>query len=522
MFSRFRILFQIMMFSCFQVCAGDAGEPPGKLPKRVLMYHSGRSELPAIRAIDPGLKPVMVRLVGGDQDSPGATSGAWRVHWEELKKWGVPENWIPMEAAVRLKEFSMWEEHRLAVLGIIAVVVIQSLLITGLFLNRATRLRAKREMAEGVELMNLAAKAAKAANLGMWAWDVSSDDIWMTEQARSMFGIKRGVRIDHAVLLDRVHPEDRQARERAIREALDTHGEYELDYRIISPEGKVKWFSARGRCVASSNGRGQKLLGVSMDVTARKELEMGAAQQRQDQEHLSRLALMGEMAASLAHELNQPLTAIVTNARAAQRFIAHGEMDPLEFGETLTDIVVAGRRAGDVIRGIKSMVRKVDIDRHVIDANQLIENVVRLVRGDALAHGCNISTEQDARPALLMGDATQLQQVLLNLVINAFDAMRHPPCNPCRMDIGTRRTGEGEIEVSVRDFGPGLSPEVATKIFDRFFSTKTEGMGMGLSIARSIIEAHGGMLGVGHPEGGGARFWFRVPGYVENNGEVAV
>lgn len=496
MFSRFPIIFRITLFGCIHMCAGNAAEVSHAPVWGVTLHHL-RKELIGGAVATPA---------GGFQVPPDAASG--------LKKW-----WIPQVAAMGFKSPSMWEEHRLAIVGIFAVTVMQSTLIAALILNRSTRLRAERAVAEGNERMNL---AARAANLGMWGWDVAGDDAWMTEQARSMFGIKQDVRIDYAALLDRVHPEDRWDRERAIRTALDTHGEYEMEYRIISPEGKVRWVSARGRCVASPNGRGQKLLGVSMDVTARKELEMESAQQRQDLGHLSRVALMGEMAASLAHELNQPLTAIVTNARAAQRFIARGEVDPHELGETLEDIVVDGRRAGEVIRGIKSMVRKADIDRNVLDANQLIENVVRLVRGDALAHGCNLSTERDARPALLMGDAIQLQQVLLNLVINAFDAMSHPRCNPCRVDIGSRRTNDGEIEISVRDFGPGLSPEISTKIFDRFFSTKTEGMGIGLSIARSIVEAHGGSLGVSHPEGGGARFWFTVPAYVENNEEVAV
>ncbi|HEX5176313.1 MAG TPA: MASE1 domain-containing protein, partial [Chthoniobacteraceae bacterium] len=376
--------------------------------------------------------------------------------------------------------------------------------------------RSKGASLESAELMGL---AADAANIGMWVWDVSGDDAWMTEQGRALFGLKPDARIDFAALIEHVHPDDREIRKAAIKQALQTQGGYELEYRVQSPDGEVRWISARGRCMGMATG--VKLLGVSMDVTARKQAELDASHQRAELSHLSRVALVGEMAASLAHELNQPLTAMVTNASAAQRFIARDDMDRAELREMLDDIAADGRRAGEVIRGIRGMVRKVESDRRTLDVNEIIAGVLRLVRADALAHGCTLTTELDSPLPRIFGDPVQLQQVLLNLIINAFDAMRKTPGAPCRVEIASRRADANSVKVSVRDFGPGLPADGSRRLFERFFSTKTEGMGMGLAIARSIIEGHAGTLDAENADGGGARFWFCIPAEIATAAKAA-
>ena len=315
-------------------------------------------------------------------------------------------------------------------------------------------------------------------------------------------------------LSQRVHPDDRAAREAAIQRALDTRSTYEMEYRLMMPDGAVRWISARGRYAQDDNGSTTGIVGVSMDITRQKQTDLEVERHRQDLGHLARVALVGEMATSLAHELNQPLTAIVTNAGAAQRFLARDELKREALQEVLTDIAADGRRAGEVIRGIKGMVRKVDSARGPVDLNTVIADVLRLVRADALAHDCTLATDLEPDLPAVTGDAVQLQQVLLNLVINAFDAMKQNPGEKCRVELSTRRDGANFIEVAVRDHGPGLPPDAPAKVFERFFSTKKEGMGMGLAIARSIIEAHGGTLdaaNVAASVGRGARFWFRLP-----------
>jgi PAS domain S-box-containing protein len=368
--------------------------------------------------------------------------------------------------------------------------------------------RSKEALRERKDLMGL---AAEATNLAMWVWDVSGKDWRMTEQGRSLLGLKPDAHIDYAAILNCVHPEDRAAREHAIKRALETRGKYDLEYRVQHPDGAVRWIHGLGRCVEPSDGTGLKLFGVSMDVTARKQAEAAAAREREELGHLSRVALVGEMAASLAHELNQPLTAMITNASAAQRFLACDNVDLQELREILTDIASDGHRASGVIRGIKDMVRKVEDNRAVVDVNTLIAGVVRLANPDAHARHCELTTHLKRELPPVLADPVQLQQVLLNLVINAFDAMHASPRDQSRVEIESRRVDARTIEVSVRDRGPGLPADAPARVFERFYSTKRDGMGMGLAIARSIVEAHAGTLDAENAPGGGARFWFRIP-----------
>lgn len=233
--------------------------------------------------------------------------------------------------------------------------------------------------------------------------------------------------------------------------------------------------------------------------------------QTQQIAHLGRLALMGEMAASLAHELNQPLTAIVGNAGAGQRFLDKGVVDPKEFHELLHDIVADAERAGKIIRGIREMVRKGETRHEPVNMNGVVEAVVRMTKADAATRSCVIVTDLQPELAAVQGDPIQLQQVLLNLVLNAFDAMRDAPAHLRRVVLSTNSQTEGIVRTVVRDFGTGLSQKVYRQIFEHFFSTKRDGLGMGLVIARSIVESFGGVLDANNAPGGGACFYFTLP-----------
>jgi two-component system sensor kinase FixL len=227
--------------------------------------------------------------------------------------------------------------------------------------------------------------------------------------------------------------------------------------------------------------------------------------------HLGRLALMGEMAASLAHELNQPLTAIVGNAGAGQRFLDQRVIDTKEIRELLQDIVADAERAGKIIRGIREMVRKGEAQREPVNMNRVVDAVIRLTRTDAMSRSCAIVTNLDADLPLVEADAVQLQQVLLNLILNAFDAMQQTPAHSRRILLSTHSPSKGVVRMVVRDFGIGLSENVRQQIFEHFFSTKKDGLGMGLVIARSIIESFGGILDASNAPDGGALFFFTIP-----------
>ena len=353
--------------------------------------------------------------------------------------------------------------------------------------------------------------AAEAAHLGVWEMDPSTNELWMSDSARTLFQFDSETRLDHAALQDRVHPEDRALRDSAVKRAIETGGGYEIEYRVLLPDGAQRWIGARARCVAGDNRKGARLIGVSIDITPRKLAEAEALRQRDELSHLSRVALMGEMSASIAHELNQPLAGILSNAAAGQRFIDRGNVDQGEIHELLGDIIADGRRASDIIRGIRSMVKKERVAPRSVKVNEVVMDTVRMVSPDAVLRSCQVETSLDASLRAIEADPVQLQQVLLNLVINAFDAMRDTPISGRKVVIATQSNGDGTVCVSVRDYGVGISVEMQDCLFDPFFTTKTEGLGMGLAIARSILESHGGTIAGKNADGGGARFEFVLP-----------
>jgi len=253
------------------------------------------------------------------------------------------------------------------------------------------------------------------------------------------------------------------------------------------------------------------VLAAVLDISARKLAEAEAVKHREELGHLSRVAVTGELAASIAHELNQPLSAIISNASAGQRFIEGGQVDLSELRDLLADIVADGRRAGDVIRGVQSMVKKGAPMRQRVNLNHLIMDVVHMVGPDATLHSCEVETLLEPNLPPIEANPIQLQQVLINLVINAFDAMRNTPLSRRRVVIATERNGDDTICTSVRDYGAGIPEEARDRLFDHFFTTKTQGLGMGLGIVRSIVESYSGTVTAENVAGGGACFRFTVP-----------
>jgi two-component system, LuxR family, sensor kinase FixL len=361
--------------------------------------------------------------------------------------------------------------------------------------------------------------AAQSADLGLWSRDMQTDKIWATERTRTMYDFTTGVSVTFDRFLESVHPDERLSIEGTIKEALVDGRDYNIEHRIIRRTGEVRWIAARGRAIYNAAGQPLKMMGASFDVTGRKQRELEAEGHRQEIAHLGRVALMGEMAASLAHELNQPLTAIVSNAGAGQRFLDQGEVDIQELHELMSDIVSDGERAGEIIRGIREMVKKGKATHGPVDMNQVVTDVVRLTKADAVSRCCTVLTELDFELARVEGDPIQLQQVLLNLVLNAFDAMQEIPVQFRQVVLSTKSEADGFVHTGVRDSGPGFSDSLRKRIFEPFFSTKKDGLGMGLAIARSIVESFGGVLDARNAPGGGALFHITLPGRSEDANE---
>src|SRR5438093_2956257 len=269
-------------------------------------------------------------------------------------------------------------------------------------------------------------------------------------------------------------------------------------------------------------GQGLFVLASVIDITARKQAELEHQLQNMELARVGRVAVMGELAASLAHEVNNPIGAIVTNARAAQRSIAAGKIVTEELTELLTDIVADGRRAGEVIQGVRNMVRKGKPRRALIQIGDTIHELLRIVHADAIGREIEVTAQVDSDTGQVWGDPVQILQVLLNLAINSFEAMTAVPFDARRLTIHVGCDGNGDILVSMRDSGPGFPSGMVEQLFEPFFSTKAEGTGMGLAIARSIVEAHGGTLSGENCDDGGACFTVRLPEAKEDKSTAAL
>lgn len=442
-----------------------------------------------------------------------------RYDWRELQKWGIDEKLLPKGSTVLFRTPTLWQKYRAWIIGCLAVILAQALLIAALTVNRRRRRRAERSLSESEDRVRLAAEAAR---MGWWEFDTATGGIWVSDTLRELLGMEPDTEIDLGTLESRVHPEDRAARAAAIDSAIRGQGEYEIRYRVVLADQTVRWISGRGRCMNDAGGRPTRLLGVSMDITERHEAvlargraEEEAQRQRERIDLLGRASLLGEMTAALAHELSQPLAAALANASAGMRFIDGGETEPGPLREIFSEIGSAGRRASAIIQSVRNAIRKGDAMRGRIGFNSVVLNVALILRADAEVHACEIETSLGGNLPLIEADPVQMQQVLINLVTNAFHAMRDTPAGRRRVEIATRLDA-GSIRVTVRDHGTGVSEEIRHRLFDRFYTTRKEGLGMGLAIVRSIIEAHGGRVTVKNAGGGGACFDFTLPAAVES------
>lgn len=361
---------------------------------------------------------------------------------------------------------------------------------------------------ESEERMRL---AADAANLGIWEWDLGNDEIWATNARRALLGWPVSEKVTFDDFISKVHPEDRNRIREIIDDAIYEGKDFDFEYRLVLPDGIVRWMATRGNVHFDGNGGAARVLGINIDITDRKQAEIEAKQRREELSHLSRVALIGEMSASIAHELNQPLAGIVSNASAGQRFIDRGKFDPQEMRDLLADISADARRASDVVRQIRGMIRKEQTPRQQINLNHIVSSVVHMVGPDALLHSCELITSLDETLPAVEADPVQMQQVLVNLLMNAFDAMRDIPVSRRKVEITTEQNGNGTICASVRDFGVGIPEKARERLFEQFFTTKEEGLGMGLAIVRSIVESHGGKIEAENAAEGGARFSFTLP-----------
>jgi PAS domain S-box-containing protein len=353
--------------------------------------------------------------------------------------------------------------------------------------------------------------AASSANIGLWYFERTTGRLWATVHCRAMLGLPADAPLDRHAIEQIVHPDDRKRAIESMRSAAFAGNDVINEFRVVLPDGQIRWLRARARADRDQHGVPFRVSGVFIDITRSKEAEHDAALQRQELAHLMRVAVLGELAGAIAHDLNQPLTAILSNAEAARLLLAKPSPNLAEVTDAIADIVHGSKRAGAVIEHMRGLLKKDARPPEPIAVNALIRSTVDLLHSELIARRLTIAFElgPDLPPAF--GDAVQLQQVLLNLLMNAMDAMTETPLPLRSITVSTKPTGDGAVEVGVSDHGSGISTAAQRRAFESFFTTKPHGLGLGLSICSTIIHAHGGQLAlVNHPDGG-AQASFTLP-----------
>jgi PAS domain S-box-containing protein len=365
-----------------------------------------------------------------------------------------------------------------------------------------------RELRESEERMTL---ASEAAGFGVWMWNIARNQIWGSERWLRLFGFAPEATVEFEHVIQRIHPDDRQVVERAVRRAVADRSDYAAEYQVVLPDNTQRWVAARGRVYPDTQGKPVLMMGATIDITARKQAEAEVQRQRTELAQVGRMSTMGQLASALAHELNQPLGAILRNAEAAELFLQAPSPDLDEVRTILADIRKDDQRAGQVIDRMRTLLKRRGLERSSLNMAELVDEVVPLVHPDAVSRKVRLDIQVPRNLPPVCGDRVHLQQVLLNLILNGMDAMGELPAEARRLKVRARQADAETVEVAVADSGHGVPAEKLARLFEPFFTTKPKGMGLGLPISSTIIQAHGGRLWAENRPGGGATFYFTVP-----------
>ena len=357
------------------------------------------------------------------------------------------------------------------------------------------------------------AEAQRLSHTGSFGWMPPTGEILWSDETFRIFQYDRTAIPTVDLILQRVHPEDAAFVERIIERASQEGKDFDFECRLAMADGSIKYVQVVAHVVRDESG-GIEFVGALTDITERKQAEEALRQAQADLAHVSRVTTMGELTASLAHEVNQPITAAVTDANACLRWLTRDAPDVEEARAAASRIVKDAMRAADIVSRIRLLFQKSTPPRELVDLNDVIREMVVLLRSEATRYSISIRTELAPDPSLVMGDRVQLQQVMMNLMMNGTDAMKDVD-GTRELAIKSQPADNEECLVSVSDTGVGLPAQQADQIFNAFFTTKPHGTGMGLSISRSIVESHGGRLWAGRNTLRGASFYFTLPSKVQ-------
>jgi C4-dicarboxylate-specific signal transduction histidine kinase len=354
------------------------------------------------------------------------------------------------------------------------------------------------------------AEAQHLSHTGSFSWRVATGEITWSEQLYRIYELENSVPVTLELIRTRVHPEDLTLYERMVEEARIGASDFEWQYRLLMPDHSIKYMHALARPTRDQDGQLEYIAAVQ-DVTARRLAEEARDKARSELTHVARVTSFGTLTASIAHELNQPLSGIVTNASTCLRMLAADPPNVDGARETARRTIRDGNRASEMITRLRALFSKKSTTIQALDLNEAIREVIALSMSELQKNRVILRPELAQDLPLVTGDRVQLQQVILNLLRNASDAMSTVDDRPRDLLIRTEPDDNDRVRLSVSDVGMGFEPQAADKLFEAFYSTKNEGMGIGLSVSRSIIEHHHGRLWATPNNGPGVTFSFSIP-----------
>ncbi len=448
-------------------------------------------------------------LAGEHGDSPPvriAATPAFIVDDRQLRRWGLDESRLPAETIVRFREPSLWSQYRALILGAVAFMVFQTMLIVVLVL-RARERRAEHALQETEERY----RNVVEAQTDLICRYLPDTTLTFVNDAYCRYFERTREELVGKKFVNLIPEAERGAALQHIQSLLANPRTEANTHRVQKSDGSVGWQQWIDHVIVDATNKGQvEIQGIGRDVTQLRLAENDARQQREQLTHLTRVAILGELSGAMAHELNQPLTAILSNAQAAERLLAGGSTDVTELREILKDIVADDIRAGEVISRLRALLKRGARNVEPLRLDDVVREALALAHSQLLERHVTVIEDQERDLPPVLGDRVQIQQVLLNVIVNASEALSANEPMDRALSVSTARA-DGGVRVVVADNGPGLAPDVIDRLFEPFVTTKTNGLGLGLSICRSIVGAHGGRLIARNSQYRGAIFEIVLP-----------